>query len=87
MSKARTSPDPLEMWGEALLARHQPEEALSKFEEADKHAPNWGRLHLKWGEALWGVGRKDEAKKRYAIASGLDLTPSEKSELARMMHG
>jgi hypothetical protein len=30
--------------------------ALAKFAEADKYAPNWGRLHLKWGEALLWSG-------------------------------
>jgi len=78
--------DPLEMWGESLVARNRSDLALAKFEEAAKYAPNWGRLHLKWGEALWWAGKHDEARKQFAIASGLDLTPSEKSELARAAH-
>jgi tetratricopeptide (TPR) repeat protein len=78
--------DPLEGWGEALMANNQSHLALAKFEEADKYAPNWGRLHLKWGEALVYVGRKDEAKAQFARAAALDLTPSEKAELARMSH-
>jgi len=32
--------DPLEGWGEALIAKKLPEQALAKFEEADKYAPN-----------------------------------------------
>jgi len=44
--------DPLEGWGEALIAKKQPDQALAKFEEAEKYAPNWGHLHLKWGKAL-----------------------------------
>jgi len=32
-------------------------------------APNWGRLHLKWGEALGYGGKKDEAQKQYALAA------------------
>jgi len=79
--------DPLEMWGEALIAKNRSDLALAKFEEANKYAPNWGRLHLKWGEALLWSGRKDEAKKQFAITAALDLTPSEKSELARMRDG
>ncbi len=75
--------DPLEGWGEALMAKNQSHLALAKFAEAEKFAPDWGRLHLKWGEALVYVGKKDEAKKQFALAAGLDLTPSEKSELAR----
>jgi len=78
--------DPLEGWGEALMAKNQSHLALAKFAEAEKYAPNWGRLHLKWGEALAYSGRRDEAKKHFARAAQLDLTPSEKSELARMPH-
>ena len=76
--------DPLEGWGEALMAKNQSHLALAKFAEAEKYAPNWGRLHLKWGEALVYAGKRDEAKAQFARAAALDLTPSEKSELARM---
>jgi tetratricopeptide (TPR) repeat protein len=79
--------DPLEMWGEALIAKNRSDLALTKFEEANKYAPKWGRLHLKWGEALWWSGDKNSARKQFAIAAGLDLTPSEKSERTRVMHG
>jgi len=79
--------DPLEMWGEALIAKKQPDQALAKFEEADKYAPNWGRLHLKWGEALGYAGRKDEAHAQYQQASTLDLSAADKAELVRQMQG
>jgi tetratricopeptide (TPR) repeat protein len=79
--------DPLEMWGEALVARNRSDLALAKFAEAEKYAPNWGRLHLKWGEALWWSSKRDEAKKQLASAARLDLTPSEKAELAKVSHG
>lgn len=75
--------DPLEGWGEALMAKNQSHLALAKFAEAEKCAPNWGRLHLKWGEALVWAGKRDDAKAQFARAAQLDLTPSEKSELAR----
>jgi tetratricopeptide (TPR) repeat protein len=75
--------DPLEMWGETLMLQKHPDQALAKFEEADQYAPNWGQLHLKWGEALVYAGKKDEAKAQFARAAGLDLTPTEKVELAR----
>jgi tetratricopeptide (TPR) repeat protein len=75
--------DPLEGWGEALMAKNQSHLALAKFAEAQKYAPNWGRLHLKWGEALVYAGKPAEAKAQFARAAALDLTPSEKSELAR----
>ena len=75
--------DPLEMWGEALLAKKEPDQALAKFAEAEKYAPNWGRLHLKWGEALFYAGKKDEAAKEFSKAAALDLTPDENSELEK----
>jgi tetratricopeptide (TPR) repeat protein len=78
--------DALEGWGEALMVKNQSHLALAKFAEAEKYAPNWGRLHLKWGEALAYAGKRDEAKKQFARAAALDLTPSEKSELARANH-
>jgi tetratricopeptide (TPR) repeat protein len=78
--------DPMEGWGEALMAKDESHLALAKFKEAEKYAPNWGRLHLKWGEALVFAGKKDDAKAQFARAAALDLTPSEKSELARMKH-
>jgi tetratricopeptide (TPR) repeat protein len=76
--------DPIEMWGEALMAKNQSHLALAKFAEAEKYAPNWGRLHLKWGQALAYAGKRDEAKAQFSRAATLDLTPSEKSELAGM---
>jgi len=78
--------DPLEGWGEALMAKNQSHLALAKFAEAEKYAPNWGRLHLKWGEALYYAGRRDEARAQFARAAQLDLTPSEKTELAKVPH-
>jgi len=66
--------------------KHLPE-ALAKFDEANKYAPNWGRLHLKWGEALFWLGKKDEARKQFSAARGLDLTTTEKAELAAAAHG
>jgi len=79
--------DPLEGWGEALMAKNQSHLALAKFAEANKYAPNWGRLHLKWGEALAYSGKRDQAKAEFARAAALDLTPSEKAELAKNLQG
>jgi len=74
----------LEGWGEALMAKNQSHLAVAKFAEADKYATNWGRLHLKWGEALVYAGKKDEAKAQFARAAQLDLTPTDRAELARV---
>ncbi len=73
--------DPLEGWGEALIARNRSDLALAKFEEAAQYAPKWGRLHLKWGEALLWSGDHAGAQKQFAIATHLDLTAAEKTEL------
>lgn len=77
--------DALQGWGEALMARNQSHLALAKFAEAEKYAPNWGRLHLKWGEALAYAGKPAEARTHFTRAATLDLTPSEKAELARQI--
>ena len=81
--------DPLEMWGEALIAKNRSDLALVKFEEAARYAPNWGRLHLKWGEALLWGGDREGARKQFAMAAALFLTPSEQTELTRVrtFHG
>ena len=79
--------DPLEGWGEALMAKNHSHLALAKFAEAEKYAPNWGRLHLKWGEALGYAGKKNEARAQYQAASSLDLSVADKAELAGQMQG
>ncbi|HEX4301513.1 MAG TPA: hypothetical protein VHZ78_01880 [Rhizomicrobium sp.] len=76
--------DPLELWGEALVASNRSDLALAKFADAARHTPNWGRLHLKWGEALLWLGRKDDAKAQFALAAALELSDAEKSERARL---
>ena len=73
--------DPLEYWGEALVKQNRADLALAKFEEANRYAPSWGRLHLMWGEALLWSGHKEESRKQFAIAGGLDLTVAERAQL------
>jgi tetratricopeptide (TPR) repeat protein len=69
--------------GEALSVKKRPDQALVKVEEANKYAPNWGRLHLKWGEALGFAGNKDEAQKQFALAAGLDMSVADKAEFTK----
>jgi cytochrome c-type biogenesis protein CcmH/NrfG len=71
------------MWGEALMQENRSDLALAKFEEANKYAPKWGRLHLKWGEALTYSGKKDQAQKQFALAASLDLSADDKATLAK----
>ena len=76
--------DPLEMWGEALMVQNRSDLALAKFEEANKYAPYWGRLHLEWGRALWYVGKRERARKQFAVASGLDLSKDDQVTLLNL---
>jgi hypothetical protein len=66
---------------QALMHKDCSDLALAEFEDANKYAPNWGRLHM-GGEALVYVGRKDEARPQYRIASTVDLSVADKAELA-----
>ncbi len=61
--------------------------AVEKFVAAAAFAPNWGRLHLKWGEALLWSGDRDGARRQFARAAALFLTPGERAELAGLRHG
>ena len=70
--------------GEALIAKNRFDLALAKFAGAEKYAPNWGRRHLKWGEALIYAGKPGEGKKQFVVASGLDLSSAASAELARV---
>jgi tetratricopeptide (TPR) repeat protein len=36
--------DPLKAWGDVLMKQSQPKEALAKYDEALKYAPNWKQL-------------------------------------------
>jgi hypothetical protein len=68
-----------------LMLKNRSDLALAKFAEAAKYAPGWGRLHLKWGEALFFAGNKADAKKEFAVASGLDLSTDDKAALEKWM--
>jgi tetratricopeptide (TPR) repeat protein len=74
--------DAVEGAAEARLALGDAEAATRDFAEAARLAPRWGRLHMKWGEALARQGKAAEAKAQFASATALDLTPSERAELA-----
>ena len=80
--KTKDFADPLELWGEALLAKGDHAGAAAKLAEAAPLAPGWGRLHLKWGEALSKGGKAAEARVQFWAAAALDLTPTERTELA-----
>jgi tetratricopeptide (TPR) repeat protein len=74
--------DALELAGEALAAQGDFDGAGKRYAEAARLAPRWGRLRLKWGEALARQGRAAEARAQFAQAATMDLTPTERAELA-----
>jgi len=63
------------------MAKGDVQGALAKYAEANKYAPRWGRLHLKWAEALAKSGDAAGARAHAKTAAGLDLTPTERAEL------
>jgi len=80
-------PDAIEGRAEALLALGDAPAADKALADAARLAPRWGRLHLKWGEALARQGRAADARAQFALAAALDLTPAERTELAAVRHG
>ena len=73
-----------ELAGEALLAAGKPGDAVREFSRAAKLYPWWGRIQLKWGEALAKLGKADAAKAKFALAVRLELTAAERAELAQV---
>ena len=49
-------------------------------------APNWGRVRLKWGKALYWTGAKGGARKQFDIAAHLDLSPADATTLRHVSH-
>jgi hypothetical protein len=73
--------DAPEIWGRALMAKGDFVGAADRFSAADKLAPNWGANHLRWGEALAKLGRREDARSQLRVAARLDLTAGERAEL------
>ena len=68
-----------------MLKQGKAKDAIERFREADRYAPNWGRNHLLWGEALAKLGKADEARAQWKTASALDLTPAERARLDALL--
>jgi tetratricopeptide (TPR) repeat protein len=82
--KAPRFADPLELAGEALAATGDLKGAAGKYGEAASLAPSWGRLRLKWAEALARENRRDAAVEQRNLAARLELTRAERNELAAL---
>ena len=77
--------DPLALWAQALEEQGDRQGALEKFAAAGRLAPRWGGLHLRWGQALLGSGRREDAADRLAAASHMDLSPSDRAAMDRLL--
>jgi hypothetical protein len=75
-----------EAWGEALLLKGDAQSAASKFEQTNGLAPNWGRNHLKWAEALGRSGERQEAHHQLVEAAKLGLSDDEHKELVSLRY-
>ena len=77
--------DALEALGEVQMAQGDNEGAAATFATAAAITPWWGRLHLKWGEALAKLGKADEARAKFTAAAGMDLTAAERAEVTALL--
>ena len=71
--------------GLLALRRSDAAAAVRAFEAAAERAPQWGRLHLVWGEAEAGRGRSDAARALWTKAAGMDLSPTDRARLDRLL--
>ena len=78
------SPDPLAIWGDALMAQGKASAAEGRYSAAAKRAPRWGKLHLKWAAALWRTGDRPAALAKLAAGSRMDLNPTDRALLQTM---
>lgn len=62
------------------------EAALADAETAVRIAPNWAKGHVRRGEALEGLGRKDEAVKAYEEAIKHGSAQVKKGEFSTSLH-
>jgi tetratricopeptide (TPR) repeat protein len=76
---------PLEVWGEALLAKGKARDAAARFAAAAPYSPLWGHLHLKWGEALAAQGKTDQARSKWRTAAEMDLSPADRRRVETLL--
>lgn len=71
--------------GEALLAKGEARDAAVQLRNAARLAPDWGRLHVKLGSALWQAGDRAGASAALARARSLDLNRRDRATVERMI--
>ena len=77
--------DPLKFWGDTLARQGKDRDAVLKYSASADRAPRWGELYLDWGLALQRLGRHDEARKKLALASKLDLPADDRPRLQQAL--
>ena len=70
--------DALKLKGDALRKMGRLDEAIEAYRQAEKQAPRWGRLQIDEGVAAARMGKRDEARARFAKAQSLDLSARDK---------
>lgn len=76
--------DPHKYLGDAQFHSKRFGDAAGSYARAAELAPRWGANQLMWGKALWEEGKRDEARRKFAAARGMDLTGSDRSWLDRI---
>jgi thioredoxin-like negative regulator of GroEL len=82
-AKGPHNADVLELWGEALMGKGDVAGAADKFQAAAQYAPRWGRDRLRWGQALAKLGKAEDAKAQFRLASGLTLSAADRAQLPK----
>ena len=76
--------DPLKHHADLLARAGEADQAARLYARAAGHAPRWGALHIAWGQALWRIGRRDEARAKLDAAGTMVLTQRDRVRLERM---
>ncbi|MFN7360612.1 tetratricopeptide repeat protein [Brevundimonas sp.] len=79
--------DPLKLEGDALARMDRDRDAVRRYAAAAERAPRWGALHLAWGDALNRLGRRDDAAAKWRAASNMDLSASDRAQVAARLGG
>jgi tetratricopeptide (TPR) repeat protein len=76
--------DALKLKGDALRKMGRLDEAVDTYRQAEEQAPRWGRLQIDEGVAAARLGKRDEARARFAKAQSLDLSAGDKIVARRL---
>ena len=76
--------DALKLKGDSLRKMGRLDEAVDVYQDAEKEAPRWGRLQIDEGVAAARLGKRDEARARFAKAQSLDLSAGDKIVARRL---